>query len=188
MRGSGTEICKNHALRYPLSMANRGFTLVELLIVVSIVAVVAGGSLFVIDPVRRIHTAHNSVRWADSLVILSSIKRYQADNDGALPASGTIIDDADGTVQIIGTGVGTCASVTCPGHVVASANCGLESIGQDLRPYLKDLPIDPTLGTLGNTRYYANKDIYGILSVGACNEEGEGQGGSGLPPVIEVTK
>lgn len=53
--------------------------------------------------------------------------------------------------------------------------------------YLKSQPQDPSTGNSTDTRYYIDRDANGVLAVGACDEEGEGPGGSGAAPVIEVS-
>ncbi len=161
----------------------RGFTLIELIIVVAIIAIVAATIFVAIDPAKQLHAARNSTRWADVTSILEGIKKYQFDNDGALPA----IDGSPGSVQLIGSNVGTCGSVSCGSHPVASGGCELD-LSSSLRPYMKKIPYDPKTGTERNSRYYVNKDEYGLISVGACDSEGEGAGGQGEVPNIELTR
>ena len=57
-----------------------------------------------------------------------------------------------------------------------------------VRPYMKKMPEDPKTGSEADTRYFVNKDEYGIVTVGACDEEGEDRGGNGTPPAIEVSR
>ncbi len=160
-----------------------GFTLIELIIVVAIIAIVAATIFVALDPAKQLHAARNSTRWADVTSILNGIKKYQFDHDGALPA----IDSNTGSVQIVGANVGTCGAVTCGKHPVASTGCGLD-LSSALRPYMKKLPSDPNTGTERNTRYYVNKDEYALVSVGACDSEGQEAGGGGTPPDIELTR
>lgn len=166
-----------------VASARAGFTLIELIIVVAIIAIVAATIFIALDPAKQLHTARNSTRWADITSILDGIKKYQFENDGALPP----IDGSPGSVQIVGSNVGTCGTVTCGVHTVASAGCALDLSAQ-LRPYMKKLPSDPKTGTDRNSRYYVNKDEYGLISVGACDSEGEEAGGGGNPPDIELTR
>lgn len=165
-----------------------GFSLIELIIVVAIIAIIAAAVFVAIDPARRLQAARNSTLWADVTAISEAIKKYQADNDGDFPPTAVVIDTETGSVQIVGDSVGACGSVTCTGQTVASSNCGLDNLDVDLRPYLKTMPTDPKNGDSDDTRYYVNKDQYGIISVGACDAEGEEGGGSGTPPTIEIAR
>ena len=166
-----------------LSMRQSGFTLIELIIVIAIIAVIAATVFVAVDPARQLHKARNSTRWADVTTILEGIKKYQFDNDGLLPA----FDNDPGTVQVVGSNVGACGALTCAGLAIAPASCSLD-LSSALRPYMKSLPFDPSTGTERNTRYFANKDEYGLISIGACDSEGEGTGGQGEVPDIELTR
>jgi len=166
----------------------RAFTFIELIIVIAIIVAIAAAAFVAIDPARRLHAAHNSTRLADTTAILEAVEKYQADNGRSWPVTAVVIDSAFVTVQLIGESVGTCASVTCIGQSVAASSCGVSGLDTDLSPYLKTIPYDPTTGDSNDTRYYINKDAHGILTVGACDTEGEGGGGSGTAPTIEVTR
>ena len=169
-----------------------GFSLIELIIVIALIAIIAAAVFVAIDPARRINAARNSTRWADTTAILEAVKKYQADNEGSFPATAVALDNDAATSQLIGGSVGTCGgTASCavlPTSELATTNCGITGFSTDLRPYLKSLPFDGKTGTGGNTRYYINKDAYGILTVGACDAEGENGGGAGPAPVIEVTR
>jgi len=170
-----------------------GFTLIELIIVIAIVSVLAAVVFVSVDPARRLHAANNSTRWSDVTAILDAVKHHQADNKGAFPPTPTIIDPDPATVQIVGSGASVICATACTGQSVVPTNCATSGLGFDLRSYLKKVPRDPVSGistTLSNfnSRYYINKDQYGILSVGACDAEGEGANGGGTPPTIEVSK
>ena len=165
-------------------LMKKGFTLVELIIVVAILAIVAATVFVALDPAKQFHAARNSTRWADVTTIMEGIKRYEFDNDQYISG----IDEDETTVQIIGSNIGPCSSANCAGYQVPSVDCALSTLQTDLRPYMKDVPQDPKTGTDRNTRYFVNQDEYGLISVGACDSEGEEKGGSGIPPTIEVTR
>ena len=166
------------------SELRRGFTLIELIIVVAIIAIIAAAVFTALDPAKRLHASRNGRRWSDVTAVLGAIKTYQTDNGGSLPSS---IDTASGSVQFLGTSVGTCGSLTCVGQTVVSSSCGAD-FTSTLRPYLKSIPTDPSTGNASNTRYYVNQDAYGIVSVGACDAEGESSGGGGTAPTVQVTQ
>lgn len=174
-----------------LHRVRSGFTLIELIIVIAIIVAIAAAAFVAIDPARRLHAARNSTRWADITAVLEAVKTYQADNDGAFPATSVAIDSTGATFQLLGATVGSCASATCavlPKNSIATSNCGVSGLSTDLRPYLASIPFDPVTGSVDNAQYYINKDSYGILTIGACNPEGEDANGAGAPPHITIAR
>lgn len=102
---------------------NSGFTLIEILVVIGIIAILAGIVLVAINPSRQFAQANNTQRTSNVTTILNAIGQYIADNKGAVPAGITA------TPAPIASGAG-------------NANiCG------DLMPeYVSSLPVDPTKG------------------------------------------
>ncbi|PIQ78272.1 hypothetical protein COV81_05270 [Candidatus Peregrinibacteria bacterium CG11_big_fil_rev_8_21_14_0_20_41_10] len=104
-------------------MKNRtkGFTLIEVLLVIVIIAILAGIVLIAVNPGRQVSQANNTQRRSDVTAILNGIHQYAIDNRGALPASITAV------ATDMGSGV------------------GLIDICSDLVPtYIAALPVDPT--------------------------------------------
>lgn len=63
----------------------KGFTLIEVLIVIGILAVLAGIVLVAINPARQFRQANNTERESNVNAILSAIGQYTVDNKGTLP-------------------------------------------------------------------------------------------------------
>lgn len=159
----------------------KGFTLVELIIVIAIIAILAGAIFVAIDPARRLHEARNARRSSDIATIVDAVKKYQADNSGTHYSE---LADADEDVYYaIGTNGDLCSGCAAVGGITECID--LEDMGTN---YLAVVPFDPLDGNEDNTQYYILKDESGAIMVGSCSAEGEGPGGTGTPPEIRVTR
>ena len=143
-----------------------GFTLIELIIVVAIIALLAAATFVAIDPAKRIGEAQNAQRWSDITAILSAIMTYIVDNNGNFPTNIT----ADGTFGI-GSG-GACDA--CVATTITAAAC--KDIKTDLlETYLATIPVDPASGlNYDNSGYYYMRSASGRITVGACTVYGSG--------------
>lgn len=160
----------------------KGFTLVELIIVIAVIAILAAGIFVAVDPARRLNAANNARRATDVAAVLDALKQYQADNKGVHLA--TVAALAAGNFYAIGTDAAGC-NLTCTAKATQAACVNLTALPAN---YLAAIPKDPKTGTAANTDYYLSVGALGPLTVGACDAEGEGSGGSGQAPVVEVTR
>lgn len=162
--------------------STKGFTLVELIIVIAIVSILAGAIFVAIDPARRLHEARNARRTSDVNTILDAVKKFQVDNEGA--HYDEIENSNADTYYVIGTDGSGCAG-TCNAVVVDDECIDFLDMGSN---YLAVVPRDPKDGTESNTGYYFYRASGGGFTVGACAPEAEGSGGSGDTPEISITR
>jgi len=165
----------------------KGFTLIELIIVVAIIAILASAAFVAINPAKRLGEANNAKRWSDITALLNAVLTFVADNNGnfpnaniglgntaALPVSNTYgIGIGDGCMSTVwgsgGTslnGCGITGSQATTTSVVGCANLTASLVDT----YLPTIPQDPTLGPYHAswTGYYIYRSAGNRVTVGAC--------------------
>lgn len=147
--------------------AAKGFTLVELLIVIAIIAILAAIVFVALNPLQRFKDARDARRWSDAAELLNAIKINQVDNGGNYIS--TIKNVSDGTYQI-----GTSSSADCNTGCSATSTSVYCINLSDLvvSGQMGIIPKDVNVGTDWKTAYYINKAANGAITVGACNPEG----------------
>jgi len=103
---------------------HRGFTLIEILIVIGLIAVLAGVLIAALNPARQFAQARNAQRWNNVDTIIGAIIQNTTDNRGTF----------------------TCAAGAVPTTATKMANgAGNYDIGPCLVPtYSAQLPFDPS--------------------------------------------
>jgi prepilin-type N-terminal cleavage/methylation domain-containing protein len=116
----------------------RGFTLLEVLLVVAIIAILAGIVIIAINPGKNLGDTRNSQRSADVNTLINGVYQYELDNNGVVPPVGS----RTGAVAISSTATEICsaAASTCTGLVDLNV---LSTNGK----YLVAIPGDPTCPT-----------------------------------------
>ena len=82
---------------------SRGFTLIELMLVIGILSVLLAITLVAINPQRQFSKANDTKRGSDVLAILNAVGEYSANNHGAIPPvipTGSPIAIGNGAGQI----------------------------------------------------------------------------------------
>lgn len=133
----------------------KGFTLIEVLLVVAIIAVLAGIVIIAVNPSKQLADSRNSQRSSDVNTIVNATYQYSVDTN-SIPASITTT-----STEICATG-----SASCTGLVDLSV---LTNSGK----YLVSIPKDPqcssTCATNG-TGYKISKDANNRITVTAPAE------------------
>lgn len=118
---------------------NKGFTLIEILVVMGIIAVLAGVVITAINPAKQFAQARNTQRESNVNTILNAIGQHLVDNKG-LPLNATtcsgITNIPDATPKYIGTD---------------SLNVNLTCLVPTYIP--SSIPMDPSDGTSLNIKY-----------------------------------
>lgn len=110
-------------------VSKKGFTLIEILIVIAIIAILAAVVIVAINPARQFAQARNSTRQSNVVAILDAVWQNVADNDGTWTCA-SAGDIPTSTPTVIGSGSGEYNICSC------------------LVPtYLSEVPIDPKTGT-----------------------------------------
>ncbi len=118
----------------------KGFTLVEVLLVVVIIAILAAVVIVAINPGRQISQANDTQRRSDVQTILNAVHQYSIDHRGQLPGD---IPEGEANANYVGSGA--------------------VDLHEDLVPtYIAEMPYDPTYEdeTLGEARYESETEYF----------------------------
>lgn len=143
----------------------RGFTLVELLVVIGIIVILFSVIFIAVDPARRFAQARNANRREDVRDLVESVLTYMVDNTGNYPSG---LDSITTSSQVIGTATAGC-DTTCTATTTLSSCLDLTSALAG--GYIAEIPRDPKTGTAANTDYYINRTSDGRVLVGSCDPE-----------------
>lgn len=136
--------------------AQEGFTLIEVLLVVAIIAILAGIVIIAINPNKQLADSRNSQRSSDVTTILNGVYQYSVDNN-TVPASITTT-----ATEICATGASSCTGLIDLSTLTTSAK------------YLVSLPKDPQCTTTcatNGTGYKISKDANNRITVVAPSAE-----------------
>lgn len=114
-----------------------GFTLIEILVVIGIIAILAAAVLIAVNPARQFAQARDSQRSTNIEAILNAIGQNFADNKGTFNCAATLPP----ALTNIGTG----------GAFINLEPCLVPT-------YISIMPADPSGGTSADTKYQVMQD------------------------------
>jgi len=161
---TGKIVCKKEA-------KNRGFTLIEVLVVIGIIAVLATVVLVAVNPSRQFKLARDSQRSSNVNAILNAIHQNMAEHRGVFTCEGTPRD-----IPSVSTVVKSDTTPNTPGDI---ASCIVSD-------YISSLPYDPSQSGAHftspadyDTGYEFSRDTNGRITASSTGE---------LTPSISVTR
>lgn len=106
-----------------------GFTLIEILLAIGILAILATATIIAINPARQFAEARNTQRWNDVHAITNAVYQYAVGHKGVLPS--TIPLAGDGLAEICITDSADCSGLLPMPELTTDAI------------YLTAIPVDP---------------------------------------------
>lgn len=127
---------------------SKGFTLLEILLVVAAIAILAGIVILAINPGKQLADTRNAQRNSDVNTILNAVYQYSIDNDGNLPATIT-----NTPTEICRTGAASCAGLIDLSVLTADEK------------YIVSIPTDPSGASTNGAGYEIYQSANGRVTV-----------------------
>ena len=150
----------------------KGFTLIELIIVIAVIALLAAATFVAINPAKRVGDANNARRWSDITAIADAYNAYLVDNAGAHPT--TTPSPTSGMTYAIasstGGGAGDFDNCTAASGNPTSTGALINLGALVTNGYIGAIPLDPSYVSADgyDTGYYFYRESTGKMIVGAC--------------------
>jgi prepilin-type N-terminal cleavage/methylation domain-containing protein len=141
----------------------KGFTLVELLVVIGIIVILMTAALVAINPFKQFAMANNASRWSGVTTTMNAVSQRMVDKKGIFGTdancTAVLPTNCPGTGDIIPTGNNVCMGVGTLA-VVDAGKCDsfFDMYGCLVPEYIGVIPFDPQTGKFTssanyNTRY-----------------------------------
>ncbi len=142
-----------------------GFTLIEVLIVIGIIAILAAIVLVAVNPAKNFRNAANTQRTANVNSIMNAIGQYTVDNKGALPAG---LSAGLASKIMAGTGVTNHMS-NFSGLCSALVPAYIGALPADPNAPKQTIPASDCSDVNANSQYEIAVDANGHITVSAPN-------------------
>lgn len=136
-----------------------GFTLIEILIVIGILAILASIVVIAINPAKQFAQARNTQRESALHAILSAIGQRIADNRGVFAGEFTVGTETY-TCGLLPSGL-----VAITTDEAANTTTATGALGCLVPTYITALPMDPSVGSGSDTGYDVRVDVAGRVTV-----------------------
>ncbi len=146
----------------------KGFTLIELIIVIAVIALLAASVFVAVDPARRIGEGRNAVRASDAENIKKALEFYVGEYRTLPPAIASLSDNTNYLISAAGDTSGGSVYCALPGNL---NKVDITSGASEFFNFLPTIPVDPSQGPPypNGSGYYFKKQGNKILEVNACN-------------------
>ncbi len=139
---------------FSLLRNKKGFTLLEILLVVAAIAILAGIVILALNPGKQLADTRNAERRNEVTAILDGVYQYSIDNNGNLPASIT-----ETPTEVCKTGVADCTGFADLSVLTANEE------------YLVSIPVDPSASAGDGAGYTIVQSANGRITVAAPDAE-----------------